>query len=285
MQTIIVVDDCPATVRGQGPPVGDRRPGGVHARAGQITKNGREYVVLVAAEDLESIEATLELLSDPEAQRRLTLASAEVLKGEVLAEDAVRDLPVPAASIKGGVSYRVVVARSAARQLAERLPEAVAAAMRGVHLRAWPATPTKSGAPLREPYKGCGGSRASIAMRYQIDDHDPDRVRPGYRPPQGCLPRLRSRPNKGHTTPVAECRLYKPAETSEPAKPSASWPVLRQPGQRHRAARHELPKGRERRRRRWGRTGSSASGHERGRVVVQVRHKAGQGGGRGPQPA
>ena len=58
----------------------------------QITKNGREYVVLLAAEDLESIEATLELLSDPEAQRRLTLASAEVLKGEVLAEDAVRDL-------------------------------------------------------------------------------------------------------------------------------------------------------------------------------------------------
>lgn len=58
----------------------------------QITKNGREYVVLVAAEDLESIEATLELLSDPEAQRRLTLASAEVLQGEVLAEDAVRDL-------------------------------------------------------------------------------------------------------------------------------------------------------------------------------------------------
>jgi antitoxin YefM len=33
----------------------------------QITKNGREYVVLVAAKDLESIEATLELLSDPEA--------------------------------------------------------------------------------------------------------------------------------------------------------------------------------------------------------------------------
>jgi antitoxin YefM len=56
----------------------------------QITKNGREYVVLVAAEDLESIEATLELLSDPEAQRRLTLATAEVLEGEVLAEDAVR---------------------------------------------------------------------------------------------------------------------------------------------------------------------------------------------------
>ncbi len=36
----------------------------------RITKNGREYVVLVAAEDLESIEATLELLSDPDAQDR-----------------------------------------------------------------------------------------------------------------------------------------------------------------------------------------------------------------------
>jgi antitoxin YefM len=58
----------------------------------QITKNGREYVVLLAAEDLESIEATLELLSDPEAQRRLTLATAEVLQGEVLAQDVVRDL-------------------------------------------------------------------------------------------------------------------------------------------------------------------------------------------------
>ena len=30
----------------------------------QITKNGRDHVVLLAAEDLESIEATLELLSD-----------------------------------------------------------------------------------------------------------------------------------------------------------------------------------------------------------------------------
>ena len=30
-----------------------------------ITRNGREYVVLIAAEDLESIEATLELLPTP----------------------------------------------------------------------------------------------------------------------------------------------------------------------------------------------------------------------------
>ncbi|MDA8295266.1 MAG: type II toxin-antitoxin system Phd/YefM family antitoxin [Actinomycetota bacterium] len=58
----------------------------------QITKNGREYVVLVAAEDLESIEATLELLADPDAQERLRAAEADVAAGEVLDERAVRDL-------------------------------------------------------------------------------------------------------------------------------------------------------------------------------------------------
>ena len=58
----------------------------------RITKNGREYVVLVAAEDLESIEATLELLADPDAQDRLRAGEVGVAAGEVLDERAVRDL-------------------------------------------------------------------------------------------------------------------------------------------------------------------------------------------------
>jgi prevent-host-death family protein len=58
----------------------------------EITKNGRQYVVLMAAEDLASIEATLELLSDPAAQRRLRTAEAEVSAGDVLDEAGVRDL-------------------------------------------------------------------------------------------------------------------------------------------------------------------------------------------------
>ncbi|MDA8313201.1 MAG: type II toxin-antitoxin system Phd/YefM family antitoxin [Actinomycetota bacterium] len=58
----------------------------------QITKNGREYVVLLAAEDLESIEATLDLLADPEAQDRLRAADADIAAGQVLDERAVRDL-------------------------------------------------------------------------------------------------------------------------------------------------------------------------------------------------
>lgn len=58
----------------------------------QITKNGREYVILMAAEDLEAIEATLELLADPGAQARLRAAEAEVAAGDVLDEEAVRRL-------------------------------------------------------------------------------------------------------------------------------------------------------------------------------------------------
>jgi antitoxin YefM len=34
-----------------------------------FTKNGKDYVVLLAAEDLESLEATLELLADPAGSR------------------------------------------------------------------------------------------------------------------------------------------------------------------------------------------------------------------------
>lgn len=58
----------------------------------QITKNGREYVVLLAAEDLASIEATLELLSDPEAQARIERAEDDIAEGHVLDEQAVRAL-------------------------------------------------------------------------------------------------------------------------------------------------------------------------------------------------
>ncbi len=58
----------------------------------QITKNGREYVVLLAAEDLEAIEATLELLEDPGAQERIKVAESEIAAGDVLDERAVRAL-------------------------------------------------------------------------------------------------------------------------------------------------------------------------------------------------
>ncbi len=65
--------------------------GRTHERV-HITKNGRDYVVLLAAEDLESIEATLELLADPEAQQRLLRSEQDIARGDVLDEAAVRAL-------------------------------------------------------------------------------------------------------------------------------------------------------------------------------------------------
>jgi len=48
-----------------------------------ITRNGREYVVLLSAEDLASLEATLELLSDEPAMARIRAADAAVAGGDL----------------------------------------------------------------------------------------------------------------------------------------------------------------------------------------------------------
>ncbi len=65
--------------------------GRTHERV-HITRNGREYVVLLAAEDLESIEATLELLADTQAQERIRRSEADFARGDVLYEQQVRAL-------------------------------------------------------------------------------------------------------------------------------------------------------------------------------------------------
>lgn len=46
-----------------------------------ITKNGRSYLVLMSAVDLESIEATLELLVDAEGVRRVEQARQDLDAG------------------------------------------------------------------------------------------------------------------------------------------------------------------------------------------------------------
>jgi len=55
-----------------------------------VTRNGREAVVIMAVEDLDSIEATLELLRDPAAQKRIAEAEAEIARGEWLDEATMR---------------------------------------------------------------------------------------------------------------------------------------------------------------------------------------------------
>ena len=57
-----------------------------------VTKNGRDYVVLLAAEDLRSIEATLELLADSAAQQRVDDAAAELASGDVLGRAEATEL-------------------------------------------------------------------------------------------------------------------------------------------------------------------------------------------------
>ncbi|MGH3656678.1 MAG: type II toxin-antitoxin system Phd/YefM family antitoxin [Micromonosporaceae bacterium] len=54
-----------------------------------LTRNGRDYVVLMSAEDLESIEETLTLLADPDAQSRIRNARQEIAHGEYVTADEV----------------------------------------------------------------------------------------------------------------------------------------------------------------------------------------------------
>jgi antitoxin YefM len=48
-----------------------------------ITKNGRPVAVLMSVEDLEVIEETLSVLSDPQLMADIREAQAEVVRGEL----------------------------------------------------------------------------------------------------------------------------------------------------------------------------------------------------------
>jgi prevent-host-death family protein len=58
-----------------------------------VTRNGRPAAVLISPDDLESLEETLELLSDSSAVKALLEAEAAVASGDVVrGVDAVRAL-------------------------------------------------------------------------------------------------------------------------------------------------------------------------------------------------
>lgn len=57
-----------------------------------ITKNGRSYLVLMSAEDLESIEGTLELLADAEAVRRVEQARQDLDDGRGTSAEEMAEL-------------------------------------------------------------------------------------------------------------------------------------------------------------------------------------------------
>jgi mRNA-degrading endonuclease RelE of RelBE toxin-antitoxin system len=69
------------------------------------------------------------------------------------------------------VTFRVVVTRTAARQLAERLPESAATACVEFLFGPLAADPHRVGAPLRAPFAGqWRARRGEYRVRYRIDD-------------------------------------------------------------------------------------------------------------------
>ncbi|MFT5531047.1 MAG: antitoxin YefM [Candidatus Poriferisodalaceae bacterium] len=55
-----------------------------------ITRNGRPAAVLISPEELESLEDTLELLSDPDAMRQLEESRTAYAAGDFVTNDELR---------------------------------------------------------------------------------------------------------------------------------------------------------------------------------------------------
>lgn len=55
-----------------------------------LTRNGRPAAVILSPDELEALEDTLDLLSDPQALREIDEARDEIAKGHVVDADALR---------------------------------------------------------------------------------------------------------------------------------------------------------------------------------------------------
>jgi antitoxin YefM len=55
-----------------------------------ITRNGRPAALLISPDDLEALEDTLDLLSNPEAMAQIAEAEAEIAAGQGLTADELR---------------------------------------------------------------------------------------------------------------------------------------------------------------------------------------------------
>jgi len=65
---------------------------GVQARHDRVvlTRNGRPAAVLISPDELESLEETLEILSDPSAMRAIRKAEKDIDAGKGLSADDLR---------------------------------------------------------------------------------------------------------------------------------------------------------------------------------------------------
>ena len=67
---------------------------GSHERV-TLTRNGRPAAVLISPDDLDALEDTLEILSDPQAMREIELARKEIARGETVSADDLRKKYLP----------------------------------------------------------------------------------------------------------------------------------------------------------------------------------------------
>ncbi len=56
-----------------------------------VTRHGQREAVVIAVADLESLEDTLDLLSDPEAMKEITVARAAAARGEGIDAQTLRE--------------------------------------------------------------------------------------------------------------------------------------------------------------------------------------------------
>ena len=104
------------------------RVGDQHERI-TVTVHGRPVAVLLAVDDLESLEETIAVLSDATALRALGEADAELARGDGRTRTA---LPGHASTPSQDVTdrrYELIIAPTAKKELAEQLPESVAFAV------------------------------------------------------------------------------------------------------------------------------------------------------------
>ena len=55
-----------------------------------LTRNGRPAAIILSPDDLEALEATLDILSDPKAMREIRKAECDVEAGHVVTGDELR---------------------------------------------------------------------------------------------------------------------------------------------------------------------------------------------------
>ncbi len=55
-----------------------------------LTRNGRPAAVIISPDELESLEETLEILSDPKAMRAIRKAEADIDAGKAFTADELR---------------------------------------------------------------------------------------------------------------------------------------------------------------------------------------------------